>query len=89
MSDKEIRNRIRLSVAAYAYEFENDSVMTDHEFDELSYTIDTSITTGNDMLDSFFKREFEPATGMWVRAHPEPTKLKDLYNLYYKEETTI
>ena len=31
MINQEIRNRIRLSVAAYAYEYENDSIMDDHD----------------------------------------------------------
>ena len=39
MINQEIRNRIKLSVAAYAYEFEGDSIMTDHEYDELSLKI--------------------------------------------------
>ena len=32
--NEEIRRRIRLSVAAYAYEVHNDSVMSDGEFDK-------------------------------------------------------
>ena len=39
MFNKEIRNRIKLSVAAYAYEFLGDSIMTDHQYDELSLEI--------------------------------------------------
>ena len=39
MINQEIRNRIKLSVAAYAYEFVGDSIMSDHEYDELSRKI--------------------------------------------------
>ena len=42
MINQEIRNRIKLSVAAYAYEFKGDSIMTDHEYDELSRKINPS-----------------------------------------------
>ena len=51
MYSKEIRNRIILSVAAYAYEFKGDSIMSDHEFDELSLKINPKEKTGNDLLD--------------------------------------
>ena len=67
MINQEIRNRIKLSVAAYAYEFEGDSIMTDHEYDELSLKINPNEKTGNDMMDKFFKTQFQPDTGMWIR----------------------
>ena len=35
----EVRNRIRLSVAAYAYEYKDDPIMSDDEFDALSNKI--------------------------------------------------
>ncbi len=76
--------RIRLSLAAYAYEFESDSIMSDHEFDEMSKLIDVNVSTGNKKLDAFFKREFNPCTGMWIRAHPEPLKLKRIYDRHYR-----
>ena len=84
MINQEIRNRIKLSVAAYAYEFKGDSIMTDHEYDELSRKINPSEETGNDMMDKFFKTQFQPDTGMWVRWHPEVNKLDYLYKKYYK-----
>jgi hypothetical protein len=79
----EIRNRIRLSVAAYAYEYCHDSIMNDHEFDELSLKINPEVMTGDPKLDNFFREHFEPSTGMWVRNHPEKDKLRMLYNEYY------
>ena len=84
MINQEIRNRIRLSVAAYAYEFKGDSIMSDHEYDELSRKINPNEKTGNDVMDKFFKTQFQPDTGMWIRWHPEVKKLDYLYNKFYK-----
>lgn len=78
--------RIRLSLAAYAYEFENDTIMSDHDFDEMSKLIDVSVKTGNSRLDSFFKREFNPCTGMWIRSHPELHKLRHIYHRYIRKD---
>ena len=57
MTNKEVerRRRIRLSVAAYAYEVHDDSVMSDGEFDKECLLVDISQTTGNRKLDNFFK----------------------------------
>lgn len=41
----ETRNRIKLSVAAYAYEFKDNPIMSDADFDELASKIDTSVST--------------------------------------------
>ena len=84
MFNKEIRNRIKLSVAAYAYEFLGDSIMTDHQYDELSLEINPNEKTGNEKMDNFFKTQFEPCTGMWIRKHPEIKRLDYLYKKYYK-----
>ena len=84
MFNKEIRNRIKLSVAAYAYEFLGDSIMTDHQYDELSLEINPKEETGNEKMDRFFKTQFEPCTGMWIRKHPEIRRLDYLYKKYYK-----
>ena len=72
------RLRIRLAVAAYAYEYHATSLMSDHEFDRLSLLVDKNYRTGNDLLDDFFAKHFEPATGNWVRFHPEKDKLHNL-----------
>ena len=45
--------------------------MTDHEYDELSLKINPNEKTGNDVMDKFFKTQFQPDTGMWIRSHPE------------------
>ena len=83
--NEEIRNRIRLSVAAYAYEYENTSIMSDAEFDRISYLILPEVKTGKIKLDNFFKKHFEPATGMWVRKHPNKKGLKSIYEKYHNE----
>lgn len=81
----QIRLRIRLAVAAYAYEYKNDSILSDAEFDRLSYLVDTSIKTGNRKLDNFFIKHFEPATGMWVRMHPDKQGLNKIYNTVWRD----
>lgn len=80
----EIQNRIRLSVAAYAYEFGSNPIVTDSEFDSLAESIDTSVLTGNSELDMFFQNHFNKDTGIWIHKHPDLPKLKELYNDYYK-----
>ena len=80
------RIRIRLSLAAYAYEKKNYSVMSDAEFDSLSKEVNTSIKTGNPVMDKFFKEQFSPDTGMWINSHPELDKIKELYNSLKKRK---
>ena len=86
--NEEIRNRIRLSVAAYSYEYHDDEVMSDSEFDELAKKIDLSVSTGNRKLDNFFKKNFNPDTGMWIRKHPDKGGLEWLYQRYYKPDAS-
>lgn len=82
--NQETRNRIRLSVAAYAYEVDNNSVMTDGEFDELAKQINPNVDTGHANLDKFFKKNFKPDTGMWIHQHPDLHGIKHIYEKYYK-----
>ena len=82
MFPQKLRSRgeyIRLSLFAYAYEYEDDSLTSDAEYDILSYKINKNVETGNKLLDRFFKREFEPHTGQWIHKHPELSKLKAMY----------
>ena len=83
---EQIRLRIRLAVAAYSYEYYNDSIMSDAEYDRLSLLVDTSVSTGNRKMDTFFKKRFNPDTGQWVRFHPEKRGLENIYHRYYKEK---
>ena len=80
----ERRNRIRLSLAAYSYEFHDHSIMSDGKYDELSKHIDINVVTGHKVMDKFFKKEFSPDTGMWIHRHPELNKIKALYERLYK-----
>lgn len=75
--------RIRLSLAAYAYEYRNESIMSDPEYDQMSKLVDTSIATGNDKLDDFFREHFTPDSGMWNAKHPELDKLAARYDRFY------
>ena len=84
MINQEIRNRILVSVAAYAYEYLNAPIMSDAEFDALAQQIDVTQKTGNKKLDNFFKNNFNADTGLWIHKHPEKSKLKYLYEEYYK-----
>ncbi len=80
----ERRNRIRLSVAAYAYEFEDAPVMDDGAFDDLAAAICPSVTTGDVVLDEFWFRQFSCGTGMWIRAHPMLDGIRRLYVEHYR-----
>ena len=79
----ERKNRIRLSVAAWAYENSLRPIMSDHEYDELSKLIRPTLATGNSRLDNFFRHHFSPDTGLWIHKHPEPNKLENIYHRYY------
>ena len=84
--NQEIRNRIRLSVAAYAYEYKDDPIMSDDDFDKLAKKINPEEKTGNRKLDNFFKKEFATDTGMWIHRHPERNKLEQIYLNYFKKK---
>ena len=80
----EVRNRIRLSVAAYAYEYKDDPIMSDDEFDALSNKINVDEKTGNRKMDNFFKKHFQPDTGMWIRKHPDLRGIQNIYEKVWK-----
>lgn len=84
----ERRNRILVSLWAYAYEFEDYSLVSDAVFDRKVSEIKPAISTGNVELDAFFRSEFSPITGMWVHKHPKLTKLKKLYNRLHRNGIT-
>lgn len=90
----ERRNRIRLSIAAFAYEFEDDPIMSDGDFDKLSFEIRPKLATIEfyhseqqraryEILDEFFRTTFQPHTGMWIRKHPELDRLAYTYWRHY------
>jgi hypothetical protein len=90
-SDVEIerRNRIRLAVAAYAYELESTAIMSDGEFDKLALAIRPDMPTGNGKIDFFFSEIFEPHTGVWVYQHPGIAGLKRLYRAHYRKRPSF
>ena len=79
--EKERRRRIFLALWAYAYEFEADSLVDDAVFDEEASKITPAIDTGNTVMDSFFKTEFQPHTGQWIHKHPDLAGVKRIYKL--------
>lgn len=80
--DKEIQNRIRLCIFAYAYEFENETLVSDEDYDKLARQINPTVKTGKEALDKFFAEEFDPNTGMWIYQHPDLERIRELYHLY-------
>lgn len=82
----ERRNRILLSVAAWAYEEHDESIMSDADFDALCLKIRPAIPTGNRKLDRFFRNIFDPSTGQWVHKHPDKGGLERVYQEYYGVE---
>ena len=81
----ERRRRIRLSVAAYTYEYKNESVISDAEYDQLSLLIDLKIKTGNKKMDKFFEQYFDKDSGMWIRKHPDKSGLENIYQRVWRE----
>lgn len=81
---REIRNRIRVAVAAYAYEIESNPIMSDGQFDKLALRIRPRMKTGRRRLDWFFKNKFQAHTGQWIYDHPELEGIKYLYHKHYK-----
>lgn len=78
--EKEMKRRVMVSLAAFAYEIRNEIIMSDSDFDKLCLQIDPSIDTGHEVLDKFFREKFDPSTGMWIRDHPELHKVEALYD---------
>lgn len=87
--EKQIKLRMRVSLAAYSYEFLSYSIMDDATYDKLCEDINTSMKTGNPTMDFFFKRVFATHTGMWIHSHPNPCRLKEILLKHYLPEVTI
>ncbi len=79
----ETRRRIRVAIAAYAYEVLDRPIMSDTEFDKLAQSIQPKVGTCHPMLDEFFVTRFSPMTGMWIHDHPELRRVQALYNVHY------
>lgn len=75
--------RIRVSVWAFAYEFMSAPLVSDAKFDEECGKINLAVDTGRPDLDAWFRANFQPHTGMWIRSHPELDKIERLYHDVY------
>lgn len=75
----EVRRRIQISVAAFAYEFENNPIMGDDLFDWFAGRICKNVGTCHPILDEFFKVHFSPMTGMWIHQHPDLKGIRRIY----------
>lgn len=96
IQEQERKNRIKLSLAAYAYEFKDNSIISDAEFDKLALAINTEVSTIEEyhtdpkqverykVLDNFFKTQFQPDTGQWIHMHPELDRLETLYHKLWR-----
>jgi hypothetical protein len=51
------QHKLKSVIAAYAYGFENDAVMSDSDFDDLAMSINPKIETGNVLLDDLFIKD--------------------------------
>ncbi len=71
--ERERRTRIKLCVAAYCYEYLDQPVLTDAQFDALANLSDPSIITGRH--DDWWRNNFQPFTGSWIHSHPELAQL--------------
>lgn len=78
---QETRKRIRVAVAAWAYEVLQESIMSDAEFDQLAQSIDLSIDTRRPDLDKWFRKNFQAYTGSWVHGHPDRNRLDQITKL--------
>lgn len=85
ISERVRRHRIRVSVAALAYEYNYRSVMSDTAYDTLANIVHKhiNVATGNHRLDRFFQRHFTPHTGLWIHRHPNILGLINIYARYY------
>jgi hypothetical protein len=85
----EVKRRINVAVAAYAYEFENTSLVDDHTFDAMCAAIRPDVETGDQVHDQFFREKFHPATGQWVHEHPNIFGLKRIFDMIKKPIVTF
>ena len=78
-------DRIKIAVAAWAYEHHYKPIMSDAEYDSLSAKVDRqrNVATGNHRLDRFFQRHFDASTGLWIHKHPDPQGIENIYARFY------
>lgn len=78
-------DRIKIAVAAWAYEKGYRPIMSDAEYDALSQRVDRqrNVATGNHRLDRFFQRHFDANTGLWIHKHPDLSGIENIYARFY------
>lgn len=81
--EREVRRRIQISVAAYAYEIADTPIMNDGTFDWLAGQLTPKMGTCHPILDEFFATKFSPMTGMWIHEHPELVGIERVFKRYY------
>lgn len=79
----EVRLRIHLSVATYAYEIVDNSILSDTQWDRMAQQINPKLGTCHPIIDEFFASEFSPMTGMWIHNHPELDGIKRIYERHH------
>lgn len=82
--EREVRRRIQISVAAYAYEIADDPIMSDATFDWLAAQINRTTGTCHPVLDEFFATQFSAMTGLWIHNHPELDGVRRVFERYRK-----
>lgn len=76
---EEKRRRIQVALWAYAYEVCYENLVPDAKFDEVCRKINLSVATDRPDLDQWFRENFDPSTGLWVRKHPEILALQRVF----------
>ena len=77
----ETQLRIRVAVYAWAYEVHDDPLVSDAVFDHTARKVDLERSTSRPDIDEWFRNNFNPSTGVWVRSHPEPEGLERIYRM--------
>lgn len=80
----ETHKRIKVAVAAYAYEIAGAEIMPDAEFDALAASIDLTVATGRPDMDCWFIFNFQPHTGQWIWKHPQLQRIGEIYESVYR-----
>lgn len=76
--------RIQISVLAYAYEYEDNSIVDDTTYDVLAKMINLKETTSDPEMDAWFRDYYLDYTGQWIRNHPNLDGIKRIYNNVYR-----
>lgn len=85
--ETERHKRIRLTLWAYAYEMQSVSIVSDGVFDAVARSSQPLIETGR--LDQWWRENFTPDTGMWIRSHPEMHLVERMYHRYAEAASSM